>query len=39
MIAAYGFSPEGIKLDGKKLEDIYQVELELKPDRCVMQAL
>ena len=36
MIAAYGFSPEGVKLDGKNLADIYRVELELKPDRCVI---
>ena len=36
MIAAYGFSAEGMTLDGKRLEDIYRVELELKPDRCVI---
>lgn len=36
MIAAYGFSADGMRLDGKRLEDIYRVELELKPDRCVI---
>ena len=33
---AYGFSPVGMKFDGKRIEDIYRVELELKPDRCVI---